>query len=117
MAKWGFDLTSFGTAEKFQALLKRHRLTRFHKEPHRVDRGDYHSKYVYFIWSGIGLKMITGNNPITGEFNEPGRRENEPGYASYIGIEGTASKVKALAEDIRKIAYIKDESPGKRDFI
>ena len=68
-------------------------------------------------WKGPGILIVTGNNPITGEY-ALGQREPEENYASYIGIEGEPEKVKIAADMIRELAKnIKDESPGERQFI
>ena len=113
--EWGFDLTDFKSAESFKNLLRRHKLASGYK---RVYQGKDQWKYYgwqrmyHYTWSRKGLKLITGNNPLT-----KGRQLNK-GYASYIGIKGRDKDVKALAMDIKKTArYIKGESPGKRDFI
>ena len=114
---WGFDLTSFGSADDFQALLSRHGLSRYKKVAHK----DYAGKHIYntFEWSGDGLTIITANNPLTGEYSGGNKqREPEKGYASYIGIDGRPDKVKALVEDIKGTTRdIKDESPNERQFV
>jgi hypothetical protein len=121
--EWGFDLTGFGTADKFKALLNRHGLTKFKKNVKRVapmTKGEKGYVYYSFQWSRPDgkLKIITGNNPITGEYSMPKARELERGYASYIGIEGDKDNVLALKDDIKNITDdIKDESPNQRDFI
>jgi len=115
MAKreYGFDLTDFGSVENFKSLLKRHNLKRYKKV--KANPGEY--SYNTFTWSAPGLKLITGNNPITGEYSSK-NRGNEKGYASYMGIIGEEEKVRALAEDIKKTAtYIKGENSSEREFI
>ena len=55
-----------------------------------------------FQWKGRGILIVTGNDPITGKFRNPDRRDPERNYASYIGIEGDADKVKRAVELIKK---------------
>lgn len=110
--EWGFDLTGFKDAETFRQLLKRNGLTKYKKEC------DEKYGYCKFTWKNKGIKIITGNNPITGEFSNKGWRKPEKGYASYIGITGEPEKVEKLVKDIKRTAqYIKDESECRRDFI
>jgi hypothetical protein len=103
--EWGFDLTSFENAKNFLKLLKGLGMK---DKPSR-------SKDGYFIWSGPGITMTTGNDPISGAYHN-NNRENEVGYASYIGLEGKPSLVKKAVAYIRKFDP-KDESPNSRDFI
>ena len=116
--EWGFDLTDFKSAESFKNLLRRHKLASGYKRVLKQFEGFEKERYYHYTWSRKGLKLITGNNPLTGVYSIPNRRQLDKGYASYIGIKGRDKDVKALAMDIKKTArYIKDESPGKRDFI
>lgn len=103
--EYGFDLTDFDSAEDFQKALEKAGMA---KETKKTKDG--------FLWSGEGIEMVTGNNPITGEYRD-NRRGNEVGFASYIGITGTPAKVKTLVAAIKDVANYKDESPGARDFI
>jgi hypothetical protein len=100
----GFDLTSFEKPANFEKLLK---MLGLKGEGERGESG--------WEWKNNDIIIVTGNNPITGEYFR-GNRENEPGYASYIGLTGNADKVKKAADYIRKFDP-KDESPGNRDFI
>ena len=110
--EWGFDLTDFGSVAKFKGLLKRHKLLSGYKK----EKTSYGTNN--FIWSNSKLKLITSNNPITGEYSNKGQRENEKGYASYMGIIGQEKEVMLLVKDIKNVSiYIKGESPYKRDFI
>lgn len=112
--EWGFDLTGFGTASKFKGLLKRHHLTKHKKECEKTPIGTYCT----FVWKNKDIKLITGNNPITGKYTREKQRLPEKGYASYIGITGNPKKVEALAKDIKRTAeFIKDESKCEREFI
>jgi hypothetical protein len=115
----GFDLTGFKSAEDFKRLLKQHKLSRGRRvgTPF-VDYAGMPSKTYQFQFKNKNLRLITANNPITGEYADKGRRPNEKGYASYIGIRGRPSLVKKLAMSIKKKAsFIKGESVGTREFI
>ena len=87
--KHGFDLTDFkpGSFKKILKLLKI-------KPKAQLDRNESG-----WEWKGNGILIVTGNNPITGEFanriNGKPTRKSEKNYASYI----------------------KNESPGKRSYI
>jgi len=109
--KWGFDLTDI-TASRWQTLIDEHDLVlcEIHPYPDRPEIKHFH-------WKGEGILIVTKNNPITGEYGEPGVREREVGYASYIGIEGKRSKVLAVKNYIKRSGSIKDESPHERSYI
>ena len=105
--KHGFDLTDFKSGG-FKKVLKGLRIRP--KSKHMGNKG--------FYWKGSGILIVTGNDPLTGQFLQPDRRKNEKDYASYIGIEGMEGKVETAVDLIKKYAsYIKDESEGRRDFI
>jgi hypothetical protein len=112
---WGFDLTGFGSAEKFSALLKRHHLSKYERVKH-LTVGDM--SYYHFVWSNPDLILSTSNNPLTGEYTGgDAQREREKGYASYIAIRGKKDKVLALVKDIKKTTKdIKDESKYVSEF-
>lgn len=99
----GFDLTHFDSPKNFEKLLALVGA----KGGERGEDG--------FEWTGPGITIVTGNNPITGEYFR-GNRQNDPGYASYIGLTGNPDKVKKAAAYINKFDP-KDESPGRRSFI
>ena len=105
--EWGFDLTSIKPSI-WKKILK---LIEAKETPE-------HDEYSW-VWKGKDVSLYTGNDPISGEYASKGRRrENEIGYASYIGIEGKKDLVEKVADLIKKHAdYIKDESPGERQFI
>jgi len=104
--EWGFDLTSF-TPTNWEKFLSQTGL----KYYGRTADGN-------FEWrAGDSLKLVTGNNPTTGEYWKPNRRENEPGYASYMGFTGTDDAVRVAVEAVKKLADYKGESPNKREFI
>lgn len=118
--EWGFDLTDFGTAAKFKKIvdefgLKYSRVL----SPWSSEKSDVPGRepHYEFHWEAPGILIVTANNPITGEFNNPNQREPEKGYASYIGLTGDEEKVKKAVSMIKKLGVIKDESPGNRDFI
>src|SRR5581483_3363045 len=129
MAKmqWGFDITSFGDgkqgAKVFREILeacglptkpKRRRPYRADKLIGRVDPLNQRP----FVWKTKGLRLVTGNDPLTGRYSRAGQRENELGYASYIGISGDKDSVTKLAKLIAERAeYVKEETPGESRFI
>lgn len=110
--KWGFDTTDFGSAAKFQKIIDEFGL-KPSKETKKAPGGDYYS----YWWKGPGISIVTGNNPITGEYMSPKNRDPEKGFASYIGLEGEEEKVKAAVAMIKKLGAYKGESKGKREFI
>ena len=117
-AKHGFDLTDF-RHNKFIVVLKNLGI-----KPKAV-RGDEVSgrKENGWVWQGPGIRIVTGNNPITGEYhsqNKEGKplRKAEKNYAGYMGIEGKPNLVEKAVELIKKYAsYIKNEQPGRRGYI
>jgi hypothetical protein len=103
--KWGFDLTSI-TAENWGRVLQ---AVGINKKPKHED--------VMWIWSGNGIKIHTGNDPISGKYAQ-GRREVEKDYASYIGLYGEKALVEKAAKIIRDLADdIKEETPNSSRFI
>ena len=107
-AKHGFDLTDFkpGSFKKILKLLKI-------KPKAQLDRNK-----TGWEWKGKGILIVTGNNPITGEYYNPKMRKNEKNYASYIGVEGKPDMVETAVTLIRQYAsYIKNESPRRRGYI
>jgi hypothetical protein len=63
------------------------------------------------------LEIITGNNPITGEYYN-GARLKEIGYASYMGFQGTPEMVQKALKMLKKHAtYIKEIDKKERQFI
>ena len=105
--KHGFDLTNF-KSNKFKVVLKNLGI-----RPKSQNMGDNG-----FYWKGNGILIITGNDPITGQYWAPDRRDPEKDYASYIGIEGKPEQVEKAVGLIKKYASsIKGESPGRRAYI
>jgi hypothetical protein len=115
----GFDLTGFRSSEDFKRLLKQHKLSKGRRVGKSyVDYAGVPSKSYQFEFRNKNVKLITANNPVTGQYADRRSRPVEKGYASYIGITGNPRLVKRLATSIRKRAsFIKGESKGRRDFI
>ena len=106
--KHGFDLTDF-KRNGFKQLLKALKI----KPKAELDRNESG-----WEWKGNGILIVTGNNPITGEYAGTMPRKNEKDYASYMGIEGKPELVQQAVELVHKWAsYIKNESPGRRSYI
>lgn len=109
MTKAGFDLTEI-SALHWQKLIADHGLI-------FENAKDGWVWYKYVDLDGTRNYIITANNPITGEYHGGGR-ENEPDYASYIGVEGSNDFVVAVFEYIKEHAeYYKDADFGKRNYI
>lgn len=105
-AEWGFDLTHFDKPANFEKLLKAVGI------PAKAEKKDG-----TWFWTGPGIEIRTGNNPLTGEYGHGSKkREDDPGFASYIGIKGNADKVKKAAAYIRKFDP-KEETPNSARFI
>tara|TARA_B100000902_G_scaffold35570_1_gene42729 strand:+ start:23 stop:451 length:429 start_codon:yes stop_codon:yes gene_type:complete len=114
-AQHGFDLTDFKPRgfEKFLTALG------IPKVAKGSSTGASWSDGKSFYWRNKDIIIITGNNPITGQYRDEGRRSPEKNYASYVGIETKNP------EDINKVvklfkqntSYRKGESKGKRSFI
>ena len=108
--KHGFDLTDF-KRNGFKQLLKALKI----RPKAELDRNG-----TGWEWKGNGILIVTGNNPITGEYASTSgiSRKNEKDYASYMGIEGKPDLVQQAVELVHKWAsYIKNESPGTRSYI
>ena len=110
----GFDLTDF-KSNGFQKVLKALKINQKKGEEGRSSGWE---------WKGNGILIVTGNDPITGEYfssstgKSPIKRRPEKNYASYIGVEGKSELVDLAVELIRKYAtYIKKEDPKRRSFI
>ena len=110
----GFDLTDFKRGG-FQKVLKGVGIRQSKGEEGRSSGWE---------WKGPGILIVTGNDPITGEYfssstgRSPIKRKAEKDYASYIGVEGDTKKVDLAVELIKKWAsYIKKEDPNRRSYI
>ena len=108
VAHHGFDLTHFGSA--WPEFAEAAGLTYAGRTPNGRA----------FLWTTeAGTEMTTQNNPAHGEYG-PGReqRDDEPGYASYIGLTGPKDDMWRVIGLIRKhAASIKAESFDQRRFI
>jgi len=115
-AKWGFDLTDF-KKNGFQKTITELEISDKPKDFNiTVEEKPTRAG---FEWNGDGIKIVTGNNPITGEYGaELFKREPEKDYASYIGIEGDRAKVLKAVKLIKlNTDFRKGESKNDRDFI
>ena len=114
-AQHGFDLTDFKPGG-FKRFLKALGIPMVAKGSSTgVSWSDGRS----FFWRNKDIIIITGNNPITGQYRDEGRRSPEKNYASYVGIETKDPKdidrvVKLFKQNT---SYRKGESKGRRDFI
>lgn len=114
--EWGFDLTDF-EPDGFQKVLKGLKIPLGNVSEdfgRDIDNAPYRRGWK---WHGEGIEIITGNNPITGEYRQTTQRSPEKDYASYIGIEGERAKVLLAVKLIKETSGNKDESPERRDFI
>jgi len=114
-AQHGFDLTDFkpGGFKKFLKALSIPLIAKGSSTG--VSWSDGRS----FFWRNKDIIIITGNNPITGQYRDEGRRSPEKNYASYVGIETKDPKdmdrvVKLFKQNT---SYRKGESKGRRSFI
>ena len=111
----GFDLTDFKPGG-FKKFLKALNIPTIAKGSFT---GTSWSKGSNFYWRNKDIVIITGNNPITGQYYAPDRRDPEKNYASYVGIETkdqeTMNKVVKLFK--QNTSYRKGESKGRRDFV
>lgn len=115
----GFDLTDFGSAENFLGLLNavgidaNEQYAKVDKSPDDPDRD-----YGMYVWANADLAIITGNNPLTGEYSDPDMRSPQKGYASYIGLSGDPEAVEDAFNRIKQRAsHIKEADPDGRQFI
>jgi len=114
-AQHGFDLTDFKPGG-FKKFLKALGIPMVAKGS---STGASWSDGRSFYWRNKDIIIITGNNPITGQYRDEGRRSPEKNYASYVGIEtknpDDMEKVVKLFKKHR--SYSKGESKGRRSFI
>ena len=114
-AQHGFDLTDFKPGG-FKKFLKALGIPMVAKGS---STGASWSDGRSFYWRNKDIIIITGNNPITGQYRDEGRRDPEKNYASYVGIETKDPKdmdrvVKLFKQNT---SYRKGESKGRRSFI
>ena len=114
-AQHGFDLTDFKPRgfEKFLTALG------IPKVAKGSSTGASWSDGKSFFWRNKDIIIITGNNPITGQYRDEGRRDPEKNYASYVGIETKDPKQmdKVVKLFKQNTSYRKGESKGRRDFV
>ena len=112
-AQHGFDLTDFKPGG-FKKFLKALNIPMIAKGSHTG--GSDTSNGFYF--RNKNIIIITGNNPITGQYRNKNRAP-EKNYASYVGIETKDQKTMDRVVKLFKqnTSYRKGESRGKRDFI
>tara|TARA_B100002019_G_C20777965_1_gene360767 strand:+ start:21 stop:449 length:429 start_codon:yes stop_codon:yes gene_type:complete len=114
-AQHGFDLTDFKPGG-FKRFLKALGIPMVAKGS---STGASWSDGKNFYWRNKDIIIITANNPITGQYYAPDRRDPEKNYASYVGIETKDPKdmdrvVKLFKQNT---SYRKGESKGRRSFI
>jgi hypothetical protein len=103
----GFDLTSI-PPENWKKVLKAVGIKNL--KPTLKERA--------WVWSGEGIEIRTGNDPISGKYGAGQKRKDEVGYASYIGLEGTEEKVKLAYKMIKELAEsIKEADPHRASYI
>ena len=114
-AQHGFDLTDFKPGG-FKRFLKALGIPMIAKGS---STGASWSDGKSFFWRNKDIIIITGNNPITGQYRDEGRRDPEKNYASYVGIETKDPKQMANVVKLFKqnTSYRKGESKGRRDFV
>jgi len=114
-AQHGFDLTDFKPGG-FKRFLKALGIPMVAKGS---STGASWSDGKSFFWRNKDIIIITGNNPITGQYRDEGRRDPEKNYASYVGIETKDPKQMANVVKLFKqnTSYRKGESKGRRDFV
>ena len=114
-AQHGFDLTDFKPGG-FKRFLKALSIPMIAKGS---STGVSWSDGKSFYWRNKDIIIITGNNPITGQYRDEGRRKPEKNYASYVGIEtknpDDMDRVIKLFK--QNTSYRKGESKGRRDFV
>lgn len=111
--QWGFDSTDFGGTGPFKNVLD---AIHAKYKAERIERDTY---YMY-VWTGPRVCLTTYYNPLTGEAPYKANYPAGPqiGYAGYMGLTGEAPAVGEAVLAIRANAvYVKDESPGRRDYI
>lgn len=108
--EWGFDLSDIKAEDWINIL----------KEIGAKSEAKYDDKNEWFIWKGKDIKIITSNNPITGQpaAKRRDRLENyEKDYVGYVGVQGYKKEVKKFVELFLENANIKDMSILRRNFI
>lgn len=103
--EYGFDLTEFriGAWERICALIDLEYAGRDVKN------------YNTFMWTGLGLIVITTNNPITGEYHLGDHiRKPEIGFVGYISVIGKINRVAQFKKSVLERAlYVKNHGEGR----
>jgi hypothetical protein len=104
-AEAGFDLTDI-TAANWKKVLAKFSID---KKPKQTPKG--------WEWHGVGILIVTANDPITGKYYNGGRGD-ETDYASYIGISGSTLNVAIAFKLIKSLAAdVKGYNATKREYI
>lgn len=114
MAEYGFDLTDFGSVDKFKKVLKNNKLPMSAKK--KCEKSSY-GELCSFEFANKDVKLITANNPLTGEHANYPSRPKEKGYASYIGLTGKKESVSKLKTSIVANAEMIKGKSSRRAFI
>jgi hypothetical protein len=101
----GFDVTSFDEPAIWQGICDQFGMT-------LTGRG----RYGYFVWTGPGIEVMTGCNPLTGEYHNRDRRDDDPGFASYIGASGEVEPVEEFYKIVHHIGDWKEADPTRRSY-
>ncbi len=114
-AQHGFDLSDFKPGG-FKRFLKALNIPAVSKGS---SSGASWSNGKNYYWRNKDIIIITANNPITGQYYAPDRRDAEKNYASYVGIETKDPKDmdKVVKLFKQNTSYRKGESKGRRDFV
>ena len=105
--EYGFDLTNI-SSDNFKKILDEFEL-------------DYKSRKKFksygWVWKNDKIEIVTGNDPVSGE-HATGRREDEKGYASYVGISGEDEYVEKAAKMFKELSeWMKGQNSEWREFI
>lgn len=113
----GFDLTSFGSKNRFLAVLAELELP---TEPEVVVGSEFSdgTQRQEYVWANDRLLVVIGADPRTGEHGNETIADKDPGYASAIGIEGHPPEVKSAFEEIKtKATRVKGWNRTEREFL
>lgn len=116
MYEWGFDLTDFKDEDEYKRS-EEEGVKKFEEllEKFSMSYKGYSESGVGYEWSDReeSIVMVTGNNPITGEYSD--NKIREKGYLSYVGISCKSREVlqEFIIEFRNRAAFIKEESNGR----
>lgn len=106
-----FDLLHVGTSKAWEQFVDE-----FDLELEKIKysmRDDNRQKMEELVWYNDDVYVRTHCNPITGERMNI-QRENDPGFAAYVLIEGESSTVQDVYEYLCDIAESYDDKSGSR---